>query len=109
MNRKQLIKLKDCFILSDLELVYIKRVHSISPTLLYTSHTSQYQEIQILAEATSYYLNHDSIQKQDINNLFLTIDELEIIPVSEANIALLMIDDQELVRAAAIDFYRKVS
>jgi len=110
-NRRQIIKsLKDSFIISEAELVHIKRVHSVSSILHYTSHTSSYGEMQLQVTATSYRKERGNIVKEQISTVFLTIDVSQIIiPVTKENVVLLMLDESSLIREAAEDFYKKAS
>jgi hypothetical protein len=109
-TRRQIIKsLKDSFLITESELIHIERVHNVSSILFYTSETSHYKEIHLQVTATSYQLQNDTIQKEKMNDVYVMIDASRIVQLSDSNIALLMIDEQELVRAAAADFYKKVS
>jgi hypothetical protein len=106
-TRKQIIKsLNDSFLITESELIHIERVHNVSSILFYTSETSHYKETHLQVTATSYQLLNDTIQKEKINDMFVIIDTSRIVQLSDNNIALLMIDEQELVRQASYDYWK---
>lgn len=99
--------LQDSLIVTESEVVHIRKIHRIVSTYSYSSHTSSYKEIQLQVDATSYSSKYDCIEKEDIETVFFTINTSQIIRVTKDNIALLLLDDCRLVRNAAQDWCKK--
>lgn len=99
-------KLDDSFVLTGSEVIHIRNVHYLANTSFFKHSSYLYTEIRVLVDATSYHLDGDTVVKEEIQSLYLTLDTTEILKACKSEIAVLMLSDVKLVRRAARELYK---
>ena len=107
---KQLIeKLKNSFVLTGSEVIHITEVNSLISLYSFHHHAYLYTDIQLSITGTSYHLKDNNVIKHKVNTIYFTIDTSEVLNATKNNVALLLLDECQLVRESAKDLYRLVS
>jgi len=94
---------------SILEVIYINHIYQITSSyLLQTESLDVDHEVELETDAISYFLQNNRITKTKQQNILFSINNTEILPLSENTVVGLLTDDNKLIRHVARDWYKKL-
>jgi hypothetical protein len=102
-------RLDRSIVLTGAEVIYVNEIYELSSIQHFIHSSYLYTDIVCHTNAVSYSLHDNSLIKEQISVLHLTLDSTHIVQPTQENLAILLIDECQLVRRAASDLYSRVS
>ena len=97
-------QLKNSFVLTGAEVIHINEIFQVQNVCHFNHSSYLYTELRILVDATSYSLKDGQLKREHVESIMLTLDTSEIFRATDENVALLLLNDCQLVRTAIEDW-----
>lgn len=102
-------KLDNSFVLTGSEIVHIRNVDYLTNIHFFQHSSCLYTEVSVIVDATSYHLDGDTVVKEEIQSLHLTLNSAEVLKATKEDVAILLLSDVKLVRKIAKELYKNMA